>query len=410
MSDTKEILQIKDMTSPTFIELSKDTPTFKRRFEIVERKGIGHPDTICDLVMEEIEVSLSRLYLQATGIVQHHNMDKALLVAGQTENRFGGGKITKPMKFILGDRATFGKNIPRLQIEDVITKTAMSWFENNLRFVKKEHMQYDLEIGQASQELHSIFGASKEITANDTSALVGYAPLTKTESAVLQTEKYINSKEFKSEFRESGEDVKVMGFRNNDSLELTIAMAFVDSHVSSEQNYFERKDEMTQAITDLHKKLGQFQDVKIVINNLDKKGQGLDGLYLTVLGTSADSSDSGEVGRGNRANQLISLSRPSGSEAIAGKNSISHIGKIYNMLCFRLADEIYNKVPDIDEVFVWMYNVIGQPINKPKAIIVQPVTKKETLQVSEINDIIEENLSRMDDFCKYLMSGKAQVA
>lgn len=202
-----------------------------------------------------------------------------------------------------------------------------------------------------------------------------------------------------------------MGFRNNDTFELTVAMAFVDLHVSSEQNYFERKDEMIQAIKELHKKLGQFQDVKIVINNLDKKGRGLDGLYLTVLGTSADSSDSGEVSRGNRANQLISLSRPSGSEAIAGKNSVSHIGKIYNILCFRLADEIYKKVPDIDEVFVWMYNVIGQPINKPKAVVVQPVVKQKTkVKASEINKIIEEKLEKMDDFCKHLMSGKIKVA
>lgn len=396
--------------SNIFVERSRDIATFDKRFEIVERKGIGHPDTICDLVMEEVEISLSKLYLQATGVVQHHNMDKALLVAGQSENGFGGGKITKPIKLILGDRATFRESMPRPQIEEIVTKTATSWFESRLRFVKEEHIQYQLEIGQASQELRSIFGASKEITANDTSALVGYAPLTDTENAVLQTEKYLNSKKFKSEFKESGEDIKVMGFRNNDSIELTVAMAFVDSYVSSEQNYFERKNEMVQAISEFHKKLGKFHDVRIVLNNLDRRGRGLDGLYLTVLGTSADSSDSGQVGRGNRANQLISLSRPSGSEAIAGKNSVSHIGKIYNMLCFKLADEIYKKVSDIDEVFVWMYNAIGQPINQPKAIVVQPITKKETLQTSEINNVIEDNLSKMDDFCKYLMSGKALVA
>ena len=28
-------------------------PAFKKRFEIVERKGKGHPDTICDLVMDQ---------------------------------------------------------------------------------------------------------------------------------------------------------------------------------------------------------------------------------------------------------------------------------------------------------------------------------------------------------------------
>ncbi len=394
----------------TFVELSRDTPTFNKRFEIVERKGVGHPDTICDLVVEEIEISLSKLYLQTTGIVQHHNMDKALLVAGQSENRFGGGRITKPLKLVVGDRATFGQNLAKKQIEDVVTRTATSWFERHLRYLKEEHVQYQLEIGQASPELRSIFGAPKEIGANDTSALVGYAPLTDTEDAVLQTERYLNSKEFKSEFKESGEDIKVMGFRDGDYLELTIAMAFVDLNVSSEQSYFKRKDEMIQATSEFHKKLGKFTDPRIVLNNLDKKNKGLDGLYLTVLGTSADSSDSGQVGRGNRANQLISLSRPSGSEAIAGKNSVSHIGKIYNMLCFKMADEIYRKVPNIDEVFIWMYNAIGQPINQPKAIVVQPVTKKESIQVSQINNIIEENLSKIDDFCKYLMSGKALVA
>ncbi len=396
--------------SNIFVERSGDIPTFEKRFEIVERKGGGHPDTICDPVMEEVEISLSKLYLQKTGVIQHHNMDKAVLVAGQSINRFGGGKITRPIKLILGDRATFCEGVSRTQIKEMITKTATSWFESHLRFVKEEHLQYQLEIGQASQELRSIFGTSKEIGANDTSALVGYAPLTETENAVLQTEKYLNSKKFKSEFKESGEDVKVMGFRKNDSLELTIAMAFVDSYVSSEQNYFQRKNDIIQAISEFHKKLGKFRDVKIVLNNLDKKGMGLDGLYITVLGTSADSSDSGQVGRGNRANQLISLSRPSSSESIAGKNSVSHIGKIYNMLCFKLADEICNKVSGIDEVFVWMYNTIGQPINHPKAVVVQPLTRQETLQVSEINNIIEENLSKMDDFCSYLMSGKAMVA
>lgn len=395
--------------SDIFIQQSRDTPTFDKRFEIVERKGIGHPDTICDLVMEEIEVSLSKLYFDTTGTVQHHNLDKALLVAGQSENRFGGGKLTRPLKLILGDRVTTCKSISMDKIQDTAVKTATSWFENHLRFVKKEHVQYQFEIGQASQELRSIFEESV-IGSNDTSALVGYAPLTQTEDAVLQTERYLNSKKFKSEFKESGEDVKVMGFRKDDSLELTVAMAFVDSYVLSEQSYFKRKKEIVQAIVDLHNKLGKFRTVKVDLNNLDRNGLGLKGMYLTVLGTSADSSDSGQVGRGNRANGLISLSRPSGSEAVAGKNSVSHIGKIYNILCFKMADEIHKGVPGIDEVFVWMYNTIGSPVNQPKAIVVQPISRKEIPQVSKINNIIEENLSKMDDFCKYLISGKALVA
>ncbi len=396
-----------------FIESITGIPTFKKRFEIVERKGIGHPDTICDLIMNEVSIELSKLYLKETGAVQHHNMDKGLLVAGQSENNFGGGKITKPMKFILGDRATFLTDSRQLPIGDFAVNTAKTWFEKNLRFVKDEHVEYQVEIGTSSKELQSIFKDPKSFAANDTSALVGYAPFTNTESIVLETEEFINSNEFKKEFPESGEDVKVMGFRNNEHLDLTIAMAFVDRYVESENNYFKRKDEMLQSINEfLSKKIKDSFETQI--NCLDKVGKGIDGLYLTVLGISADSADSGEVGRGNMANRVISPSRPAGAEATAGKNPVSHIGKIYNALSFRMADQIHKEVSALDEVFVWMYNVIGRPVSEPKAVIIQPIissdSKLEDAEKNKITDIVENNLEQIDDFCKDLISGKIKIA
>ena len=63
--------------------------------------------------------------------------------------------------------------------------------------------------------------------------------------------------------------------------------------------------------------------------------RGAGGMYLTVLGTSADGADGGQVGRGNRVNGLISLHRPMSTEAAAGKNPVSHVGKIYNLLAHR---------------------------------------------------------------------------
>jgi S-adenosylmethionine synthetase len=401
------------MSAGIFLEPIRSMPTFKKRFEIVERKGIGHPDTICDLIMNQISIELSKMYLKETGAIQHHNMDKSLLVAGQSENKFGGGKITKPMKLVIGDRATFEVKGQKLPVEDVAISTAKKWFDNNLRFVKEEHVKYQLEVGTSSHELRSIFENPKSFVANDTSALVGYAPFTKTESSVLETEEYINSQNFKKEFPESGEDVKVMGFRNDNTLDLTIAMAFVDSHVDSENHYFKRKQDMLQSISEFHRKRGDFDEVKITMNNLDTKNKGIEGLYLTVLGTSADNADSGEVGRGNMANRVISLTRPAGSEATAGKNPVSHIGKIYNALSFKLAEEIQKAVPDLEEVLVWMYNVIGKPVNEPKAIIIQPISDKE-LDVakfeSAIKEIVEQNLNKMDEFCMQLASGKIEIA
>jgi S-adenosylmethionine synthetase len=228
----------------------------------------------------------------------------------------------------------------------------------------------------------------------------------------LEVEQFINSKQFKSEFPVAGEDVKVMGFRNGNWLDLTIAIAFVDLYVDSEADYFKKKHEMVHAITEFAKNKSDLK-VHTAINCLDSQGKGMDGIYLTVLGTSADHADSGEVGRGNKANRVISLSRPAGAEAIAGKNPVSHIGKIYNMLSFKLADEIHKKT-NTDEVFVWMYNIIGRPVNDPKAIVVQPITKQNAdlseSDKKQIQQIISTNLENMDKFCTEFISKKIDIA
>ena len=398
------------MPNQIFIESVKNIPTSKKRFEIVERKGIGHPDTICDLVMNQISIDLSKIYLKETGAIQHHNMDKALLVAGQSENNFRGGKIIKPMKMILGDRATFEIEGKKLPIGDIAIQTAKNWFEKNLRFVNEDNVEYQVEIGVTSKELQSIFKNPGTMNANDTSILVGYAPFTETESIVLNTEQHINSKQFKDKFPESGEDVKVMGFRDTNHVDLTIATAFVDRYISSENQYFQRKVEMLQEINEFLKKTYSMK-ITANMNCLDSKNKGISGLYMTVLGTSADGADSGQVGRGNMTSRVISPSRPAGAEATAGKNPTSHIGKIYNVLSFKIANEIHAQVSGLDEVCVWMYNVIGRPINDPKAVIVQPFIERQLhdAEKNQISEIVENNLQNIHKFCNELISGKYPI-
>ena len=64
------------------VEDLKQTPLEKQRIEIVERKGLGHPDYICDAVMDHISIRLSKEYLEKAGSILHHNVDKSLLAAG----------------------------------------------------------------------------------------------------------------------------------------------------------------------------------------------------------------------------------------------------------------------------------------------------------------------------------------
>lgn len=396
------------------VENLKQTPLEKQRIEIVERKGVGHPDYICDAVMDRISVALSCEYLEKVGSIMHHNVDKSLLVAGEAEPRFGGGVVKQPMLLIFGDRATSEANGVKIDVEGIAVNVAKEWFRRNMRFVDPEkHVKYQVELKQGSVGLVDIFKRKGTVLgANDTSAAVGYAPLTRTEKVVLKTEHFLNSKDFKQRFPESGEDVKVMGSRNNNSLNLTISMAFVDRFVNSEADYFDKKEKILREINRFVRANTDFDEVGVQLNTLDVRGRGLGGVYLTVLGTSADSGDSGQVGRGNRVNGLISLNRPFCSEAAAGKNPVSHVGKIYNVLTFKIAKHVHEQVPEVEEAYVWLLSKIGNPIDQPTVAAAQVIMKGDNSLEEvrhEIEEVLDDELENLDKFCMELAHGKIPI-
>ena len=93
-----------------------------------------------------------------------------------------------------------------------------------------------------------------------------------------------------------------MGYRVDRELRLTIALAVVDRFVSDCQRYFELKHEIETALSGyLVSRQRMLDRITIEINTLDDSGRGEDGIYLTVLGTSAEGGDCGEVGRGTMA-------------------------------------------------------------------------------------------------------------
>jgi S-adenosylmethionine synthetase len=396
------------------VEPLRGTSVSAQRVEIVERKGIGHPDTVCDSIMEAISCALSREYKKLCGVVLHHNIDKGLLAAGSTDTRFGGGKMTKPMELFVGDRATFqagGKTIP---VNTIAIQTAKQWLSENLRFVDPEkHVRYHSVLAPGSEELTDIFRRSGDAReANDTSALVGYYPLSPTEKIVLGLERFLNSPVFKGRFPETGEDIKVMGLRTGRTISLTVAMPLVSQFIQSEKEYFARKKDIQKEI---RRFLGRGRDFSVVdlhLNALDKEGRGLGGTYLTLLGTSAESADSGQVGRGNRVNGLISLNRPLGTEAAAGKNPVSHVGKIYNVLAHKTAEKIFRNVGGIEEVYVLLLSRIGSPVSTPQMASAQVLLSKGLKLKDRSNDIsriIEKEFSHIADFCNKLSEGKFPV-
>jgi S-adenosylmethionine synthetase len=379
--------------------------------EIVERKGLGHPDTICDTVMNQISIDLSQEYLRKFDMVLHHNVDKSLLAAGVAVPGFKGGKIIEPMKFVFGDRATFMVGDEEIPVNDIAVKSASTWFKENLRFVEPEkNIVYQSEIKPGSIALADIFDRKGEyLGANDTSAAVGYAPFTPTENIILDLEKHLNSSDFKKSFPESGEDIKLMGLRKKSSLNITVAMAMVDRFIDGEVDYFKKRNEIYDAIIIYVNDKYGFDEVSIDLNSLDVRGRGIDGLYLTVSGTSAEAGDSGQVGRGNNVAGVIPLNRPMSSEAAAGKNPVSHVGKIYNALCYRIANRVMDDINGVREIYVWLLSQIGNPINEPRVVSAQIIPEKDIALKSVsslIDEVISDEFDHLHDFCRDLADGK----
>ncbi|MEX2490968.1 MAG: methionine adenosyltransferase [Nitrospirales bacterium] len=383
--------------------------------EIVERKGQGHPDTICDSIAEAVSVRLSEAYQKAFGRILHHNIDKCLLVAGQVNFHLGGGKVTHPMRLILGDRASFGTPEHPIPVSEIAIETAQNWIKTHLPHVNpNRHIKYDIALQPTSAELGAIFEHGQGVLpANDTSAGVGYAPLTPTEQLVVNAEQYLNGPRFKQVFPETGEDVKIMAVRMDRTLSLTVAMPFLATRITTEKAYFSLKTKALQNLQRfIHEQPHSCNRVTVVINALDRPREGLKGMYLTLLGTSAEQGDSGQVGRGNQVCGVIALTRPLSGEAVAGKNPVSHVGKIYNVMARELARRACAQIPGIRDVTVWMVSTIGAPVNQPLVVSAQVgVNKSYSFKriSGEIQELVEHELNDMENFCDALAKNQFRV-
>ncbi len=340
--------------------------------ELVERKGLGHPDYIADSASEVVSRALSSYYLEKYGVILHHNVDKVLIVGGQANPRFGGGDVIQPIYILVAGRVTTevrtATGVEKVPIGTIIISSIKDWIRNNFRFLDADkHVVIDYRVGMGSTDLVGVYElgvkATKVPLANDTSIGVGFAPLTDTERLVLETERLLNSREFKAKLPEVGEDVKVMGLRIGKEVKLTIAAALISSLIKDKDHYLNVKDEIRNRVLDLATKISPSLNVNVTVNAADKPEHGI--FYLTVTGTSAEHGDDGATGRGNRANGLITPMRPMTMEATAGKNPVSHIGKLYNVLANKIAERIYGEVKGLKEVYVYLLSQIGKPINEP---------------------------------------------
>jgi S-adenosylmethionine synthetase len=381
--------------------------------EIVERKGLGHPDTICDALAEALSRTLCRFYLDKFGLILHHNVDKALLWGGTSQAVFGGGQVKEPMEIFLAGRAACEYKGERVPVAELAEESCRNWLKSNFHALDPDkHVKIHSMIRPGSPELVALYlrqEASGVVLANDTSCGVGYAPLDDLERVVLEVEKHLNSKPVKATHPAFGEDIKVMGVRHGDAIRLTVACAFIDRFISDVDEYVASKTDVASLVLVSANRITR-KKVTVEVNTADDISSG--SLYLTVTGTSAESGDDGEVGRGNRANGLITPYRPMNMEAAAGKNPVTHVGKLYNLAAQRITNAIVRELAEVEEAYCYLVSTIGRPVIEPQLVDLQVrLVSDATLAKVQvpIREIFNDQLSQMKVIQQELVDGIIKV-
>jgi S-adenosylmethionine synthetase len=377
------------------------------RLEVVERKGLGHPDTICDALAEETSRALLRHYRERARRPLHHNVDKVLLRGGAARPAFGGGEVLEPIEIYLAGRAA---RIPGdAPLEALAAETCRAWLRAHLHALDAErHVRIHPLFRGGSAELVGLFDAGEaEARANDTSCGVGFWPLTPLEKAVLHVERSLNAPKAAERRPERGEDVKVMGVRVGDRLDVTVACAFVGRFLRDLRDYREKKEELRREAGALVRDLWD-GPCEVRVNAADGEDEG--GVYLTVTGTSAEAGDDGQVGRGNRVNGLITFHRPMSLEAAAGKNAVSHAGKLYNVAAGRIARAVVDELSGVAAAECRLVSRIGSPVSDPLVADVAVAAEDGTARLeAPIARIVRAQLALVPTMWKDFLSGDVGV-
>ena len=379
-----------------------------QQVEIVERKGLGHPDSICDGVAEEVSRALAQTYLDRFGKPLHFNTDETQLVAGTADPAFGGGEMLEPIYLLIVGRATKQYEGERIPTETVALRRAREYLDEQYPHLDVgSDIIVDVKLGEGSGDLQEVFDEKGQAVpmANDTSYGVGHAPLTETEQIVYNTERKLNA-EYAVSNPHVGQDIKVMGKREVDTIDVTVAVAMVDEYIDSMDAYRDAVSGVEAYVSDLAQNYTD-REVNVHVNTADNYEEGA--IYLTTTGLSAEQGDDGSVGRGNRANGLITPNRPMSMEATSGKNPINHIGKIYNLLSTEIAESVVEDVDGIRQLQIRLLSQIGRPIDQPHVADAKVATTDD-VTVEDIHDDIEatidEELANVTELTQRVIDGE----
>ncbi len=363
----------------------------QKKIEIVEKKGIGHPDSLADQIAEFTCRNICNYYKNKYRAIYRFNVDQVEINGGEIKINFGKGQIIKPGEITISGKASCisqeeCKKINKIAVSST-KKLLTSIFNNKILRVFK----IKSNIGIYSIRNKKFFESRELPISEDTAIGIGFYPYTLVENLTLDIEKNLSQKLIK-EFP-IGKDTKVMVVKKDSErkIQIIISIAFLGEKIKNINEYFLLKEKIKEKLLALVRKKIK-QQVELVINAADNKKEKK--VYLTLTGTAAE-HDKGSVGRGNRVSGLISFYRPTSFEVIYGKNPVYNTGKLYNLLAFYLAKKIAKRFNNKLSVEVSILSRLGNPISMPEIVSINTCKEmneenKETIRLIILKEF--ENL------------------
>lgn len=397
---------------------------FEPDFEFVERKWMGHPDTLSDSLAERLSLMYSRYTKDHFGAILHHNFDKTGLLWWASHVEFWEWYLTKPIRVLLTWRASTKFWDEVIPLEEMLINETKYFFrekfpmidiEKGLEFHyllsnKSSPWKVDENSKEEGTRKHwfeprslSDLGELKFLWSNDTSLWCGYYPLTQLERLILEIENTLNSEQYKQDKPWLWSDIKLMGTRYLNDVDLTLCIPQIANHVKNIEEYRKNIESVEKTINEIfiaQSKGNTLENISIHINTRDNYDTCE--LYLTATGSSIESWDEGLVWRGNRVNWLISPMKPMSMEGAAWKNPVYHIGKIYYIAAQKIAQKIYELTGSYVEVY--LVSQSGRKLIDPWKTVIY--IDKENTTSPELRSLVYEELRKIPNITEDFLAGE----
>lgn len=351
--------------------------------EAVERKGIGHPDSLADLLAEEFSRLYSAECLDRWGMVLNHWVDKVNLVGSAAHVDYGGFDIVKPVTVHLFGKIAEGVGRDRVDVELLLRRATRAVLDGALgETAIGQHLRFNVEnsVGTALDHRRGFYHPGsiaegraanrRETVANDTVLCSAYAAQGDLAHLARSLEAIVTDPltGLTAAMPAVGTDVKVVAIRAGGALEVTVCVPGHADRLGSREEYDRMVATARELLADAVEREAELRRLRptVVVNSKDTATSA----YLCPFGTALGKGDCGVVGRGNRVNGAINVLRPSTAEAPAGKNPLHHVGKLYTIAAQLVANECVERFgAAASEVLIATDN--GRPLTEPRLAAVQ---------------------------------------